>query len=59
MSDFPAWFYGPAGKAQIFECAEDVPTGWADAPGNAPTHRIDGDRSGDKGGSLPKKRGRR
>lgn len=32
MSDFPAWFYGPGGAAQIFAAAEDVPEGWADTP---------------------------
>lgn len=29
---WPAWFYGPDGAAEIFECAEDVPAGWVDHP---------------------------
>jgi len=32
---WPAWYYGPAGEAAIFERPEDVPAGWADAPGKA------------------------
>lgn len=55
-TEFPAWFYGPNGDAQIFESAEDVPQGWADAPGKAPTKPLDGDRNGADGGSLPRKR---
>lgn len=29
---WPAWFYGPGEKAEIFERAEDVPAGWQDHP---------------------------
>jgi hypothetical protein len=31
-SSFPAWYYGPKDEARIFDRAEDVPSGWADAP---------------------------
>jgi hypothetical protein len=27
---WPAWFYGPGDKREIFERAEDVPDGWVD-----------------------------
>jgi hypothetical protein len=30
---WPAWYYGPGGAAAIFERADDIPAGWADAPG--------------------------
>ena len=63
MSDFPAWFYGPNGEAEIFEAAEQVPAGWADAPGKVKT--VDapeetGDSAPKPEGSLPeaKRRGR-
>lgn len=55
-SAFPAWMYGPAGEAQIFECAEDIPAGWADAPGKAPVGPLDRDRDGEAGGSLPRRK---
>lgn len=29
---FPSYRYGPGGKAQIFQNAEDVPAGWEDHP---------------------------
>lgn len=29
---WPAWYYGPAGEAQVFENADDVPKGWKDHP---------------------------
>ena len=29
---WPAWFYGPNGEAEIFNCAEEVPHGWHDDP---------------------------
>jgi hypothetical protein len=48
-----AWYYGPDGAAAIFERAEDIPAGWADAPGGYPTHPLDRDRNGQAGGSLP------
>jgi hypothetical protein len=32
---WPAWYYGPGGAAAIFERADDIPEGWADAPGKA------------------------
>lgn len=32
MADFPAWFYGPNGEAEIFATADDIPEGWADTP---------------------------
>ena len=31
-SKWPAWYYGPAGEAQVFENADDVPKGWKDHP---------------------------
>lgn len=31
-SSWPAWFYGPAGEAKIFEDAASVPAGWQDHP---------------------------
>jgi hypothetical protein len=30
--DFPAWRYGPEGKAAVFESESDVPRGWQDHP---------------------------
>ncbi len=27
-SEWPAWFNGPKGETEIFESADDVPTGW-------------------------------
>jgi hypothetical protein len=50
-----AWYYGPDGAAAIFERAEDIPAGWADAPGGYPTHPLDRDRNGRLGGSFPRK----
>jgi hypothetical protein len=51
---FPAWFYGPEGAARIFERADDVPEGWADAPAKiGRIHALDRDRDGAKGGPLP------
>lgn len=29
---FPAWWYGPRGEAQVFQCLADVPKGWAETP---------------------------
>lgn len=56
MADWPAWFYGPDGEARVFDAPDDIPAGWADAPGKAPTHPLDRDRNGAKGGSLKRKR---
>ena len=53
-SGFPCWMYGPNGESDVFERAEDIPAGWADAPGKAPTKPLDRDRDGQDGGSLPK-----
>ena len=54
-SEFPCWMYGPDGAGQVFERAEDIPEGWADAPGKVGTIRpLDRDRNGNDGGSLPK-----
>jgi hypothetical protein len=36
MSTFPAWRYGPEGKAEVFQNEADVPKGWADHPSRAP-----------------------
>jgi hypothetical protein len=59
-SDFPCWMYGPDGAAAIFDCAEDIPAGWADSPVCVGTiHPLDRDRNGAKGGSLPKRRRRK
>lgn len=32
QKDWPAWFYGPAGEAEIFNSPDDVPDGWKDHP---------------------------
>lgn len=56
---FPAWFYGPNGEAEIFNSPDEIPAGWADAPGKAPAHPLDRDRNGAKGGSLPRKRAKK
>jgi hypothetical protein len=29
---FPSWRYGPDGQAEVFACADDVPSGWEDHP---------------------------
>ena len=29
---WPGWFYGPNGAAEIFQSQDDVPKGWADHP---------------------------
>lgn len=31
-TNWPAWYYGPDGTAEIFGCEEDVPAGWVDHP---------------------------
>lgn len=36
MADWPAWFYGPNGEAEIFADAAAVPDGWADTPAAFP-----------------------
>lgn len=38
--DFPAWYYGPKGEAEIFESAGDVPKGWLDHPQKAKTKTV-------------------
>lgn len=30
--NWPAWYYGPDGAAEIFEKKADVPKGWQDHP---------------------------
>lgn len=30
--NWPAWFYGPKGEAQVFDSQADVPEGWASHP---------------------------
>jgi hypothetical protein len=35
MADWPAWFYGPNGEAEIFASEADVPDGWRDTPAPA------------------------
>jgi hypothetical protein len=30
--NWPAWRYGPGGKAAVFESEKDIPKGWADHP---------------------------
>lgn len=30
--NWPAWFYGPDGAAEIFQSEADVPKGWEDHP---------------------------
>lgn len=32
---WPAWRYGPGGKAAIFESEDDVPKDWVDHPSKA------------------------
>ncbi len=29
---FPAWWYGPRGDAEVFQCLADVPKGWRETP---------------------------
>lgn len=64
-SQFPAWFYGPDGQARIFDCAEDIPAGWVDAPCKAiaavadmaaSIARFDHDGDGRPGGSKPRRK---
>ena len=64
---FPSCRYGPNGEAQVFECADDVPEGWADHPSgpfkkakeDAPKpDPLDHDGDGRKGGGPVPKRGR-
>lgn len=31
--NWPAWYYGPAGEAKVFQSEAEVPQGWLDAPG--------------------------
>lgn len=31
-TEFPKWFYGPKGAAEVFESAEEVPEGWVEHP---------------------------
>lgn len=31
-ADFPAWYYGPNGEAEIFKTHDAVPQGWLDHP---------------------------
>lgn len=31
--DWPAWYYGPNGEAQIFNGPDEVPYGWVGRPG--------------------------
>lgn len=40
-TEWPAWYYGPKGEAQIFEKKEDVPTGWKDHQPKKPDKPID------------------
>lgn len=30
--NWPAWRYGPGGQGGVFECEDDVPSGWKDHP---------------------------
>ena len=30
---WPAWYYGPGRKKDIFQNEDEVPEGWADSPG--------------------------
>jgi hypothetical protein len=32
MDTFPSYRYGPGGKAEVFQSADDVPPGWVDHP---------------------------
>ena len=34
-TNFPAWYYGPDGQAEIFNEEDAVPEGWADSPKSA------------------------
>lgn len=33
--NWPAWYYGPNGEAEVFSAKADVPKGWADHPSKA------------------------
>lgn len=35
---WPGWFYGPNGEAQVFQNADEVPEGWFDSPQKATEH---------------------
>lgn len=30
--EWPAWWFGPNGESQIFQCSDEVPEGWMDHP---------------------------
>lgn len=49
---FPAWYYGPAGEAAIFDSPDCVPDGWRDHP-FGPAEPVDRDGHGAAGGVLP------
>lgn len=54
---FPAWFYGPDGASGVFDCADNVPQGWADHPSKVKADKadpFDHDGDGKPGGSKPK-----
>lgn len=36
MDEFPSWYYGPNGEAEIFQSADEVPEGWLDHPSKHP-----------------------
>lgn len=36
MDEFPRWYYGPNGAADVFQSAEEVPEGWVEHPSKLP-----------------------
>lgn len=37
---WPSYRYGPDGQSGIFECAEDVPSGWTTLPNGEPEQAV-------------------
>ncbi len=55
-TNWPAWFYGPNGAAEVFESAKEVPAGWKDHPS-----KVSGSGNAEKPADapVPAKRGRK
>ncbi len=52
--NWPAWYYGPNGEAEIFESVDDVPEGWLDHPSKHETGEgIDADKLGNTAQPVP------
>lgn len=39
--EFPRWFYGPNGEADVFQSADEVPEGWLDHPSKHEDAKLD------------------